>query len=90
MARRRKSRKSNVGVPKSKTKRAIKQEQDYICPLCDGKGNDHDMDIHHKQARSKGGSNHRSNLVAWHKKGHREYHQDNGNQTSDDYGNPID
>jgi 5-methylcytosine-specific restriction endonuclease McrA len=70
-------------------KREIKQDQDYICPVCGKKGTDKTLDIHHKRAKSHKGTNTRKNVVAWHKTCHQNYHEMWGNKTSDDYGNPI-
>ncbi len=70
-------------------KRQVKEEQDYICPICGKRGTNKTLNIHHKIAKSHNGTNARENIVAWHISCHRDYHQTWGNQTSDDYGNPI-
>jgi 5-methylcytosine-specific restriction endonuclease McrA len=74
---------------KGKWKKKIKQEQDYICPVCGKKGTTRNMNIHHKIAKSHNGTSARNNVVAWHISCHENYHRTWGNQTSDDYGNPI-
>ena len=70
-------------------KKEIKQKQDYICPVCGKKGTNKTLSIHHKIAKAHGGTNSRENVVAWHKTFHEAYHHINGNQESDDYGNPV-
>lgn len=78
-----------MGKKGSKWKQEVKKEQNYICPICGKKGTDQTMNIHHKRAKSRGGTNARSNVVAWHRWGHQQYHEQHGNRTSDDCGNPI-
>lgn len=69
-------------------KKEVKESQNYVCPICGKRGTDRTLNIHHKVAKSRHGTNTRENLVAWHVWCHREYHEKWGNKTSDDYGNP--
>lgn len=77
------------GNVRSDSKKIIKQEQNYVCPICGKSGTDKTMNIHHKKPRCKGGSSARCNLVAWHIHCHNKYHQDYGVQISNDYGFPV-
>lgn len=86
---RKQERKVNQGNVKSDIKKAIKEEQLYICFICGEKGTDRSMNIHHKHPKSKGGSSGRHNLVAWHITCHNQYHREYGLRTSDDKGCPV-
>jgi len=74
---------------KDNWKKRVKDEQNYICLVCGKEGTDQSLNIHHKKAKSRGGTNSRENVVAWHRRCHNNYHEDYGNRVSDDYGNPI-
>jgi len=78
-----------VSKKKSRWRRKIKAEQDYICPVCGKKGTDKTLNIHHKRPKARKGTSVRSNVVAWHKTCHQNYHHRYGLQESDDFGNPI-
>jgi len=73
----------------NKWKRNIKIEQHYICLICGKKGTDQSLTIHHKKAKENGGTNVRSNVVAWHRTCHRRYHEKYGNKESNNYGYPL-
>ena len=88
MAKRKKGQPRVVKV-KDDWKHEVKQKQNYICPICGRKCNDHTMNIHHKQPKAKKGSNYEGNTVGWCLWCHRAYHKRYGLRTSDDYGNPI-
>lgn len=83
---RKKKKKSTTAVPKipkQDWKHDIKESQDYICPVCNQKGTDHSMDIHHCKNKCKGGNNSKCNCVAVHKKCHKWIHQEYGNNFYD-------
>jgi 5-methylcytosine-specific restriction endonuclease McrA len=65
-------------------KREIKQEQDYICPVCGKKGTDKTLDIHHCKNKCEGGRNTRENCVAVHRSTcHKWIHETYGNDYYD-------
>lgn len=70
-------------------KKEIKESQNYVCLICGKKGSNRTLTIHHKIAKSHGGLSTKENTVAWHVWCHKKYHEEYGNRTSDDFGNPI-
>lgn len=68
---------------RSKWKKEVKIEQNYICPICGERGTDKSMNIHHIVNKCRRGGNDRSNVVALHIHCHKWLHDTYGNNTYD-------
>lgn len=65
---------------------AIHERDGYHCKIC---GSQYHLTIQHKKAKCKGGQSNAENCVTWCSGCHKNYHQEWGLTTSDDYGNPL-
>ena len=64
-------------------KKEIKQEQNYICPVCGKVGTDQSMNIHHCLPKSKKGKSTKENCCGVHIECHKWIHKVFGNRFYD-------